>query len=181
MPLDHFYKNRAGRYHCKEAQKEVARKQRRIPRSHAPTLAQKLVIEELLKNNIYATTGKCSEWKYIDVAVWGHIKIEVRASKFDEKDGSFNFKINEGKIENPFNSNHFVALVCFYSQEITFHIFPTTHPVFYVQKRTVKQGISYIPNAKYRKSENILTPELMEEHKDRWDLIKAKHRQMIGF
>jgi hypothetical protein len=164
---------------CKECKKEYSKTQALKPKNEAGHGSEQLVINKLRSLGIYAAPGKSSEYKWIDVAAWGCVRIEVKSSRNDKKRGGFLFHMGK-KPKKEHERSDIVVLIC-EDYDITFHVFMSDHPVFYHPDGRSKQGIGYNPRPKRRMPNAgvILDAYLMSKSLNKWHLIEDVRQQII--
>lgn len=148
-----------------------------VPREISGNPGEAIAVQKMKSLGIFAMSGKMSRWIYQDVIAWGAVRVECKKAII--RNGKYMFKF-DSQARNGTNS-HLILLMCDDGYDISFHLFPSDHPVFFkrdgVRRKT---GVQYEPFAKHRKLDGryTLTPEIMVAHKDNWGLIEQK-RQLI--
>jgi hypothetical protein len=138
-------------------------------------LSETLAIEQLLDVGIFAVPGKAIAAKWVDVVAWGCVWIEVKYSRLEFKRGvkKFTFMTSKQQQQRGFLAD-LVMLICDYGDDLTYHLFEANHPVFYMGER-VKSGFTFTPDAmeakKHGDNRVVMTQPMMDEAKDRWDMI----------
>lgn len=157
---------------CKVCYRDVRKYNRSKPREVPSIKSEAKAIKHLRRQGIFATPGKMSELRHLDVIAWGCVGIEVKTSRPDEE-GKYLFGFTPTQRKRGIRGD-FILLVC-EGKETTYHLFPSKHPAFYMNGR-LKKGFSYDPYQTKRKSGHgmRLTRALMEQFKDRWELIEQR-------
>lgn len=180
LPLTEFYKRRGskdGRESlCKPCRLKYGRDNQHLNtlachREHPMNPNEALVIDRLRSFGIFASPGKSSIYRWIDVVAWGCVRIEVKASTL-HKNGMYQFGIGRGKHGKEKDRSDLVVLVAL-GDEPSFHVFPSDHPVFYHPNGSPKSAVSYATRGNPPKSGRgvVLNSELMAQAKDRWELV----------
>lgn len=174
--LDDYYKNAHGKPTskiCKTCTKEHQRNQKRF-QYDIPFHQTELGIINILKGKgIPCVPGKMVRHSLVDVIAWGCVLIECKSSSWDGGRG-FLFGFTPRQNVNGVRA-HLTVLRCDYGDgNESYHVFPSNHAVFHKEDGTRKHGVHYQPYAAHRKTKpyEILTEELMNEHRDRWDMIE---------
>ena len=169
---------------CRDCRIEYNRNQRRqgwkINRLDSENATENDVIRELNQHGVYTITGKAALGYWVDAVSWGCIGLEIKSSGLVE-DYKFLFKFTSRQQRVGLTAE-FVILVPHWLNGDTYHIFPSNAPCFYHRDGRLKTGVSFDPEAKIRRGSdgNVpLTAELMEAHKDRWDLINIRQRAIV--
>lgn len=183
--IDEFYKRSGAngtQSYCIACYNARAATQIRAPKNIAGEQSERDVVSVLLSNGIYATGGKASAFKYIDVVAWGCVRIEVKSSTLrsnnypDDLAYTFGFTANQQKRGIDAD---LVVLVCLgkTNTQNTYHIFPSNHPVFYKYGR-LKSAVVYstIKKRPYMRVRGgiAMSHTLMHQHQDAWHLIEEK-------
>jgi hypothetical protein len=177
LPLSEFYEHYDG-YHnmCKACFKEYIKQYQNKPRQKAGNSIEGLVIWKLRSTGVYAAPGKCSEYRWVDVVARGCVRIEVKGSS-RHRNGHYQWFIGPKKAREDERSD-FVVLVML-DDAPSFFVFPSEHPAFYHQGGIPKRGVRYTPSANVYKASGVsLNDDLMEAHRDRFDLIDAKSQEI---
>jgi len=131
------------------------------------------VINRLKQFGIFAASGKASEYKWTDVVAWGCIPIEVKTATLD-KDGHYTFSFTHKQIEQGTQSLFIVLVMLPADTPPSFHVFPSDHPVFYVNGK-LKWRLPYTPGPKSR---SHLSDMMMGFYKDAWGQIESKRLEL---
>lgn len=178
LPLTEFY-GQWGRLarQCKECTKAYQKTRPRYGRKSERITwrdAEREVAEYLQVKGIYAVSGIASEWTWVDVVAWGCVRIEVKTANFNGR--SFQFHIASTKRKN-WSKNDLLVLVCKSKHETTYHVFPKSFAIFRNADGTPKDSISYFPDPAFRHhTRPTLTREIMDDHRDRWELVEDIRR-----
>lgn len=175
--FDKFYK-RSGHdsytSECKACMK--ARSSNSLPIEEPRAESERIAIEQLQSVGIYCTTGKATAYKWTDVVAFGCVRIEVKYAHIRErrKQETFKFSFTPKQQSNGLLAD-VIMLICDDFGELSFHLFPARHSVFYMDGR-LKSAVEYNPyyeDATHRHHNNrvILTPDLMFEHEDNYSII----------
>lgn len=177
--LTDFYKHPSSKdgYHkaCKDCYKAHRKHYRPKSKEFASLLSEQSIINLLRARGIYATAGKNSEYKYVDVVAWGCVKIEVKFSHITPR-CRFNWTFTPTQMKNGIKSD-VVILVAIEPHEANYYVFSTDHPCFYLPNGTLKHGITYRPNARAYSNNRYgasLTDEIMKSQFEAWDLIERE-------
>lgn len=185
LPLSEFYRAKSSKngYQsrckiCHGLQNKMATISRQGNQRGKPGYeTEGMVIEELRRQGIYAAPGKSSEFHNLDVVAWGCVRIECKSSIKDRM-GRYLFNFNNQRRKGI--SADLVVLVCL-GDEITFHVFPARHGVFYKHGR-VKMGVQYDPYRSHFKGGQVagarLTTALMNQYQNAWYLIEEKRLEI---
>ena len=178
-PIEEFYTHKSTKdgylNHCKKYKKEQQRTYKN--RIAGQDVGETFAVQKLSSLGIYAErTGTP------DVTAWGCVKIEVKRADYnaDKCCYAFNFtnQYHSGLVAD------LILLIPQKGQKISFHIFPADHPVFYrivKSKRRLKSGVMFRENRKNKPHDRfgmILSPDLMAEYENRWDLIEQKRMEI---
>lgn len=178
-PINNFYDTLGRRdgksSDCKECVKAVHKKNykakdRRDTRSGRQT--ENRVIEQLCSIGIYSVSGKASGYKWCDVVAWGCVTIEVKTAPLSDRQFQFSFTYTQ--VKRGIQAK-IIMLVCDYGGYQTFHLFPSSHPVFY-QNGILKHGVTYTPHTPSPKLNRVgvsLNDKVMTEFQDNWELIEG--------
>ena len=177
LPISEFYTRNNGKYvntYCIECSKADSRNQKRLPKKQAGEASEQIAVKKLRSMGIYAVAGKASEFNHVDVVARGCVRIEVKFS--DKKsDGTFTFAFTSQRKQGI--KADLVLLIKRDGDDITFHLFPASHPVFF-KRGKVKNALAYMPYVHHRKNGVYLSPSLMSEFKDKWELIQQKQDEI---
>lgn len=182
--LDEFYTHSSGKdghmNTCIECYKQQQKDRRKRPDYHkkskneAQTETEGLVIARLFREGIFAAPGKSSQWHWIDVTAWGCVKVEVKSSNL--MGSGYQFMFTPKQISKQFQSD-IICLLCMNGNDVSYHLFPSDHQVFFLPNGKRKRGLGYDPLSTIRKNGyrfgiSLDTP-LMNQHKDNWSLIET--------
>lgn len=174
--LDDYYKNAHGKPSskiCKGCAKERQRNQKPF-QFDIPFHKTELGIINILKEmGIPSVPGKMLRHSLVDVVAWGCVLIECKSSSWDGGKG-FLFGFTPRQNISGVRA-HLTVLRCDYGDgDESYHVFPSDHAVFHKEDGKRKTGVHYQPYATQRKNKKyeILTPELMAAHQNRWDMIE---------
>jgi len=176
-PLYEFYgpgyptKDKHNGY-CIDCCKDKSKKAAVYSKSDVAIECRKEVISALRKDHIFATTGKASQWKQIDVVAWGCVKIRVAQSN-PHNNGKFMWGLRRGG--SFWDIVDLVILICNWGDRKTYHVFSKDDPVFFTE-RGRKTGITFNPSSAWQISTvqhgPNLTSQMMKEHENKWSLIE---------
>ena len=179
-PVSEFYTLSSGalQNRCKKCHGIVNSQYPPRPKTDTGNEHEQAVISLLLSNGIYATNGKSSAFKWVDVVAWGCVRIEVKSSA-EIATGYYHFSFSPGQQRKGFKSD----LVIIYTQgDYPISIFPASHPVFYKPSGKLKSAVSWKPRMRHTKSPVgtvVLNDTLMRNYQERWDLIEDVRQQKI--
>lgn len=179
-PLTEFYV-RAGGYpvsECKDCMK-ARNNNPKTPKTVAIVPSEKLLIHKLGSLGIPAYPGKAISHAHVDIVAWGLINIEVKYST--QKNGVYAFITTPAQRRDGFRA-HIVVLMCDTEDGVTFHLFDSHDPVFFMDGR-MKSAVTYAPNVKQHKHEDnraVLTKERMELAQDRWEMVEEYRVKLAG-
>ncbi len=180
--LEHFYKRGDGALNkmCKSCY-QAKRKGRKTPKE-AVHKGEVLAIEMLLRNAIFATSGKSTSYgKFIDVVAWGCVKIEVKHS-VENIDGYWKFTFQSTHNQNTQSPDLIMLIGERYTGERRYYLFPANHPVFFNEHGKRKMGIGYKIDA-IRRPDNLpqvtLTEDLLKSHQNAWHFIEMQRQRVI--
>lgn len=160
---------------CKTCMRERGKHQRRITPDVSRVESENIAIEYLRSKGVYATPGKASKLTWVDVAAWGAVGIEVKHATYDQLLRKFTFVTTPRQQAQGFKA-HVVMLICEYPDRMTYHLFPSDHPVFYIDGR-LKTGLVFSlrqsAGSKHSRNRVVMTQSLMDEYENRIDLIWA--------
>jgi len=162
---------------CKTCMKARNKTRKIVPKTQSLVESEKLVIAKLNSLGIPAYPGKAMSHAHVDVVAWGLVNIEVKYSI--PKNRIYSFLTTPSQRENGFRA-HVVVLVCDTKTEVTFHLFGSSDPVFFIDGR-MKHAISFAPevvNHKHERNRVVLTSELMFSARDQWMLIEQHRRRL---
>lgn len=183
-PLDQFYvrsgtsnPTEPGHYvsECKGCMKLRSKTNGNIDPYEPRVLTEQLAIERLLDVGIFALPGKAIAAADVDVVAWGCVWIEVKYARLEFQRGvkKFKFTTTPKQQQRGFLAD-LVMLICDYGVDLTYHLFEANHPVFFMGER-VKSGFTFTPDAmeakKHGDNRVVMTQPLMDEARDRWDMI----------
>jgi len=131
------------------------------------------VIAQLKRMGIFATNGKASDYKRVDVVVWGCIPIEVKTATLD-KNGQYVFAFSNNQVERGTQAHFIVLVILPEDAPASFHVFPSGHPIFYANGK-LKWRVPYTPGPKGR---SHLSDYLMNKYKDAWHQIEEQRLQI---
>lgn len=145
-------------------------------RSLSRSDTENAVITKLRTHGIWATSGKASGFKYVDVVAWGAVRIEVKSASLNAAE-CFDFRFSAKQVRAGVNAD-FIVLICMDGGSGTFHVFPANHPAFYNSKGLISR-VRYNPDRKAGfEREHILTLEMLLEYQDAWHLIEEKRLEI---
>lgn len=158
---------------CKTCMRERGKHQRRITPGVSRVESENIAIEYLRGKGVYATPGKASKLPYVGIAAWGAVGIEVKRATYDPLLRSFTFVTTPRQQAQGFRA-HVVMLICEYPDRMTYHLFPSDHPVFYIDGR-LKTGLVFSlrqsAGSKHAHNRVVMTQALMDEYENRVDII----------
>jgi hypothetical protein len=182
-PMTEFYDRLGGKdgkfTKCKECMKAKSNRHPSKPKEIASKASEQDVIDLLRNQGVYAAPGKCSEWKWCDVVAWGCVRVEVKRAKQDEN-GCFMFSSTPHQRKRGFTAD-LVVTICEWKDKTSYHVFPANHPVFYNGGK-MKQGFWYdpFPVSRNHGRGGRMTNAIMNEHKDKWELVEAKRLDIMN-
>lgn len=171
---------------CKQCMKDRSRL--RVPFDAKEPLikGEKLAIEYLAMNNIPALPGKAVSHAWTDIVAFGCIGVEVKHAKLKLKRGvdKFTFMATPQQQKNGFRGA-IVMLICEYPDRLTYHLFRSTEPVFYMGNR-VKSGFDFTPGndipLKHGNNRVVMTQPMMDKAQDNtqliWECLKEYQNSM---
>ncbi len=178
LPESEFYAHRGGLApHCKECHKTQTSKYK--PHAYDVTVnrSEARVVEKLRSLGIYSVTGKSSEFRWADVVAWGCVRIEVKSATLN-KANVFSFSMGYKKRTVEQHSDLVVLVVI--DDPITYHVFPSSHAIFYHEDGSPKRGLTYMrDDQRKNKPRNPINDALMNEYLDKWELIEQCRLDMI--
>lgn len=186
-PLTEYYR-RAGSHltmsWCKVCHIERGKKQNRVAKHIPAAPAERLVLDKLIKQGIYATSGKLTPFPYVDIVAWGCVRVEVKSATLRSNHGyamRYQFAFTAHQQIYGFQAD-IVILVCLNGDkaEDTYHVFPVDFPIFYF-KGVLKSGVGYSPQRKKKERTKIrpsLSKQIMDDHQDAWHLIEEKRLEI---
>lgn len=137
-------------------------------------LGEILAIEYLKSVGIYATSGKASIYRRIDVIAWGCVKIEVKHSQ----EFKWSFKFGNNK---PPDIPDVTMLIGLLDGVNKFYLFPYNHPVFFRDNNSRKTQVNYIPNVSRKQHKYmVLNERLLLEHENNTSLIEIVRQGIIN-
>lgn len=188
-PIDEFYEHN-GRHEnkCKVCKRAKKKQYTAHDKRYSPNYGENLVIEKLKSMGIYAAPGKSSEWKHIDVVVWGCVKIEVKMANA-KPNGSYQFSFASQSVRGL--KSDLIVLIPLNEQGGTFHIFYPDHPAFFRTDNNIefarsatgrKNAVHFNPDRSCVKSTfgETLSPEVMAEHQNLWGLIEECRLKVVN-
>lgn len=134
-------------------------------------------IEYMRSLGIYATTGKASEFAWVDLVAWGCIKIEVKLGEHSfgrERSSNWLWRFSNVQIKKRLLADVIVLIIPYETPE--YYVFEATHPVFYKGGR-LKTGVQYMERPAHRKNRKTsvpMTPEMMNAARDDWTILLDK-------
>lgn len=152
---------------CKDCMKLRSRNQRRVDRKVSVVPSEGDVIHELLRQGIPALPGKALAQQWADVIAFGAVLIEVKSSKLHK--GQFNFAFTPHQQRGRIRGD-LVVLVCRHETGNTFHVFPSSHPMFRKEGK-VRFMVTWTPNRKRSGRRSVLTDAMMAEAENNWQLV----------
>lgn len=196
LPLDQFYKHpgtidkREPRCKaCKRVQqKQYRQSYTRTDRTEGAHIGETLALKLMSSIGVYAVPARLSVHKFVDIIAWGCVKIEVKTSTV-EADGrcQFNFTSQTYAGNDLHGDLTLLIPVKPDGSAVSYHLFPSDHPVFFKADGKRKRGVQYIPNPKKsRHAGGIrLTKDLMQSYQNAWHLLEAErlryaHAVMTG-
>lgn len=177
-PFDSFYKRQNGDPYttCIPCHRAYQKNRKQHPRHVAVNLSEQLVITQLKKHHIPAVPGKTLGYSWADVAAWGCVLIECKYSS--DHGGVFQWNFSPVQQKQGLRA-HIVVLCADYGDEITYHVFSSDDPIFTHPNGKRKTGVCYILNPKHRKRISGITPDVLEQHRDDWQLVE-RYRQYVA-
>lgn len=191
LPITEFYGHKSAKNGiegvCKICKLDYARIWRENKRAKGriwdktiPTIESEAdVIRELRSHGIFAAPGKLGEHFHLDIVAWGCVRIDAKRSQFNGR--SFTFPLGR-KDEEYWYLTDLIILVCIWPDEhSTYHVFPADHSIFTINGKH-KSGVCYTPSNLRRQKHPYrvsITDELMEAHRDRWDLVEEYRQKVI--
>jgi len=154
---------------CKAAGQKKRDWRKYHDRSSVNNSGELLVIKKLRSLGIYAAPGKSSEWKWVDVVAWGCVRIEVKTSHLI--DDKYQFTMNQ---KTPVKERADLVIFVCLDDEISYHVFPSTHGVFYHASGKHKKGLAYYLSGQRRGNTITLDHELMTQYMDRWEQVETR-------
>jgi hypothetical protein len=143
----------------------------KVPKTVALVPSEQLLIRQLGSLGIPAYPGKAMSHAHVDIVAWGLVNIEVKYSS--QKNGVYSFITTPAQRRDGFRA-HIVILICDTEHGVTFHLFDSNDPVFFINGH-MKSAITYAPRVKNHKHEEnrvVLTKERMELSQNRWEMIE---------
>lgn len=183
LPLSEFYVYPKGTLYtvckkCHYARTLKARRRRQWDRAKekAEDQNEALVIKQLRRHGIYATPGKASEFRHVDVVAWGAVRIECKSAQKNDR-GAYHFNFSSQR-RNGINAD-LVVLVCVDGDDRTYHIFPARHSAFF-SEGAIKFGVQYDPLQTKRINGHggRLVQSLMNKHQDAWHLVEEVRQRI---
>ena len=182
-PITEFYSRSGfpGRHlsTCKECHKVYMRDHQ--PGKTVRLDTEQMVVDECLWRGVYAELGRETRWNQVDVVAWGCVRLEVKYSSL-RRNGCFTFSIGAKKGLQSERAD-LMVLICGWSEAIhTYHLFNSSEAIFYRYEngeRADKNKTDFRVIGKPYKGRLRLTPEIMEAHQNRWDLIEQARAKII--
>lgn len=179
LPITQYYIDRrsADQHmpYCKECAKKVRRKNALPERRHRGMPGNKgeaILIDYLRSKGIYAAPGKCSEWSWVDVIVWGCVRCECKYC-FSTK-GRFSWNFSVLQVRDGISAD-VVVFICDDGKSRTFHLIDASNPVFERLGESDKWSLAYTKNAQNHKTGKltaVLSDEVMDVALDNLDVIR---------
>jgi len=150
-----------------------------VPRAFTETIA----VNYFKSHGIPVLPGKAVYAADVDLAVWGHVWIEVKYSCI-RPDGLFHFNTTLKQQQRGFLA-HLVLLICKYDDgRQTFHLFRANNPVFAMKGR-LKTATTFRPGSlhaiKHGNNRVVMTQTMMDEAENRFELIEdIRHEISAG-
>lgn len=161
---------------CKDCMKNRSKTGTRLSPHETRTQSEALFIQYLTSRGIPALPGKAVHYADVDVVALGHIWIEVKYSTLAYSHNAERFRFGfTPKQANRGPQGHIIALICDWGDgDITYHLFPHNHKVFFNEHGKMKTGINFVPGqleAVKHKRRHILTQPIMDNAQDNTRLI----------
>lgn len=189
-PLTEFYRHpstKDGHLNTCKPCKNIQQKQYPpLPAEITGNPGETIAVEKMRSLGIFTMTGKMSRWRWQDIVAWGCVRIECKKARLAD-DGTYIFKFDSQSRRGM--HSHLILLMCDNGEDITYHLFPSYHPVFYragtkrgskISPTGRKVGVEYRPGKTSTKDSFgiSMSDEMMTEHQDKWELIEET-RQLI--
>jgi hypothetical protein len=149
--------------------KARSKRQKPVDRKVSVVPSEGDVITQLLSNGIPALPGKALHQQWADVIAWGCVLIEVKSSALSDRQFSFGFSHDQrnGKLRGDL-----IVLVCRYDDKNTYHVFPSSHPMFYGKTGKLKTGVNWTPQRKPNGKPSVVTDDMMSAAENKWQMIE---------
>jgi hypothetical protein len=172
QPIENFYPRGKSGYlcsECKDCMKARSKRQKPVDRKVSVVPSEGDVITQLLSNGIPALPGKALHQQWADVIAWGCVLIEVKSSALSDRQFSFGFSHDQrnGKLRGDL-----IVLVCRYDDKNTYHVFPSSHPMFYGKTGKLKTGVNWTPQRKPNGKPSVVTDDMMSAAENKWQMIE---------
>lgn len=131
-------------------------------------------IDVLRQNGIYATSGKASEFKWVDIAAWGCVRVEVKTSRLHTS-GTYRFTFSAIQRMNRLLADVILLVFISDNEERDYYVFRADDPVFFSDGQ-LRQVMTYRPD---NQRTQVLSSELLEAHKDKWSFIEDVRLEII--
>jgi hypothetical protein len=147
-----------------------------VPRAATEILA----LNYLHSKGIPALPGKALRHSHVDVIAFGCVDIEIKYSRLEYKgmEEQFVFTATRAQQYGGFRAQ-IVILVCDWNDKVTYHLFKTDNPVFYLKGR-VKNGLTFTPGRlvakKHGNNRVVMVQSMMDEAQDNLTLIYEQLR-----
>lgn len=180
LPENEFYAHRGGlATHCKECQKARTSKYKHHAHDVMVNYGEILVVERLKSLGIYSITGKSSEFRWADVVAWGCVRIEVKTARLNQAN---TFSFHMGYKEKTVEQQAELVVLIVLDDPITYHVFPSSHGIFYHDGGSPKRGLTYMRDDQrtHNKYCNPVNDALMSAHQDKWEFIEHYRWSVIS-
>lgn len=170
---------------CKDCMRATSKKQVHKPKTEPVVLSEALTISYLHSKGIPSLPGKAVSAVAVDIVSYGAVFIECKHARLETQFGKnkaeYHFVLTPKQQKLGFRAN-IVVLICEPAPgEYTFHFFPSTHPVFYMDGR-LKTSFSFRPGStgalKFAATRTVMTQSMMDAAQDASWLIKDALNQI---
>lgn len=171
---------------CKVCHRGRNKKYQPVPADSCGVAHQNDLIRILRSMGIYASPGKSSEYVHADVVAWGCVRIEVKlGASIDKcKPHIWRFAFTEKQANGGLVAD-LIAFMCPNGLDVggyTCYLIEPTCPELYRDGKF--KPVLTINLGKHRKSRQDgrrpLSPELLNSHRDNWQVIEEKRLMIAG-
>lgn len=137
--------------------------------------SEQRVIDLLNSMGIPSLRGKSVSHAYADIVSWGCVLIETKTSKREGGRGEqFVWAFSEAQQRDGLRADLIILECEWDANTFTYHLFSATDEKFY-RNGKLKAGSSYTVNRRNAgRYPAVFTAEIMEAHRNRWDMITSK-------
>lgn len=137
---------------------------------------EQALVATLVKNGIFATRGRVTQFKRADVVAWGCVPIELKTSTVHKR-GEFRFGFTVDQINGGLQAD--VIVLAFVKEDaIDYHVFFANDPLFFQESGRRKSTLVTTPNNLYN-NQSALELRLADS-KDAWDIIEDIRQNIIN-